>query len=190
MALDAPTATVIAACIGATTTISAAILGYWTRGRASQVNVLAGIEALINSSDVPMYFTDTALRILFCNDAFVELLDCDRSGLVGTDVAKVTKDFSLPLIPEPLRPKAEEHQRSLRDKVLGDMAPHSEAVVYFDCRHVSGGRYRSIYRIWVHADKTKATPTGKPVGLLVLLHVEEISERTLNAEIAKTGRKE
>jgi hypothetical protein len=81
MSIDAPTATIVAAGLIAGATIAAAAIGY-RKGRASRADdespspigrLLPGIHAIIDSSNVPMYFTDQHLT---CSIAIARFVNC------------------------------------------------------------------------------------------------------------------
>jgi hypothetical protein len=110
-------------------------------------------------------------------------MDTVRSSLVGEHISNILQRFALPRCPEVLRRCLEKQQEGLIGRILSDLAPHSEATVFFDNRGLIGTRYNGLYRLWVHADKVSPDPTGAPVGVFVSFRVEQIEEKALQVAI-------
>ena len=136
--------------------------------------VKRGIVAIINSTNLPMYFLDTELIVQHCNDNLTSLIDSPASAIIGQHVTEVIGRFGQ-RVPAARRDKFLEMQRALTDRVAADLGPHTEAVEYIDNRELLGNRYDGLYRVWIHADMICAQDGGDYLGVFVVFHTERLS---------------
>lgn len=137
-------------------------------------NELDGLRILVDSSDLPMYFTDTDLRVLHCNDALC--------ALIGTTPPKIERKhistgllemFSL-RVPPSRRPKFKEDQMALIGKAAKDFVPHADRIEFIDNSDLEGGRYRGLFKVWAHADEIRNAERSEDIGTFVIFRVEEV----------------
>jgi hypothetical protein len=142
-----------------------------------------GIVALIDSSNLPMYFLDSELVVQHCNDHFASLIDSEATAVVGEHVSELIGRFAQ-RVPETRRAPFLEMQRKLVNRVESDLGPHTEAVDYVDNRALLGSRYEGLYRVWIHADKIRAQKGGDYQGVFVVYRVERLSDEAEIPELA------
>jgi hypothetical protein len=141
----------------------------------SSVAEFVGLRALIQSSNLPMYLTDTNLNVVCCNHQFAELLNCEKSALDGKHLLKMV-DYFAQRVPRPRRAKFVSDQKALINKSMSEYSPHAERVEYIDNRDLPGNNYNFLMRVRIHADKVRATTTGKELGIFVIYYLEKVDE--------------
>jgi hypothetical protein len=136
--------------------------------------VKRGITAVIDSSNLPMYFLDSELIVQHCNDHLASLIDSNASAVIGQHVTELIGRFGQ-RVPAFRRDAFLEMQHALANRVASDLGPHTEAVEYVDNRNLLGSRYDGLYRVWIHADKICAQKGGDYLGVFVVYHTERLS---------------
>ncbi len=141
--------------------------------------VKQGIIKLIDSSNLPMYFTDANLVVLHCNDHLASLIDSTPRAVIGHPIIDLIERFGR-RVPEKRRQPFLDYQRSLAVRVADDLGPHTEATEYVDNRDLLGSHYDGLYRVWIHADKILTESGGDVLGVFVVYRPERLFE---NSEI-------
>jgi PAS domain-containing protein len=134
-----------------------------------------GLKALIDSSNLPMYLTDTNLVMISCNARLAELLNCERSALEGQHLLTTLEYFGK-RVPGSRRREFLRKQRDLIGKAMSDLAPHAEYTEYIDNRDLHGTTYNDLFRIHIHADKVIGLETKYEIGTFVSYTVTKVDQ--------------
>lgn len=120
-----------------------------------------GIEAIIQASDLPMYFTDNDSIVRFVNKRLTTLLGLKATELTGRSVSVLVDRF--------VSFASEERQVELRRKqdffLQHGLPDHAEEDDLIDLRHLIGNRYQGIQRVWISADRIYNPNTEMPIGV-------------------------
>lgn len=131
-----------------------------------------GIDAVIQASDLPMYFTDNDFIIRFFNKRLTMLLGFKENELAGQSVAVIVDRF-ISLAPEHRRSELQHKQNLLGELGLPD---HCEEDDLIDLRHMVGNRYQGIQRVWISADRVYHPITKATVGHFLIFRPHLIEQ--------------
>jgi len=124
-----------------------------------------GINALIQASDLPMYFVDNEFRIRFYNAQLAAILGFKKKELDGKDLNSLVDRFTS-LAPEDRRNEL----RARQDNLVGLGVPdHCEEEHVIDLRKHAGSRYQGLQKVWISADRVYFPQSGEPLGVFVVL---------------------
>jgi|GEM_PF-5746382 len=130
-----------------------------------------GIDALMDSSNWPMFFTDLNRIVLRCNGQLGHLLDCTAADFEGKQVWPLIERLA-EQVPAPRRDAFIQRQRDLQKKYDAKLHPHSDEFEYLDTtHHPASNLWRGKYKMWIHADRLRIE--GQEVGYLVVYHLEK-----------------
>jgi PAS domain-containing protein len=136
--------------------------------------VPAGLDALMDSSNWPMFFTDLNRVVIRCNRHLGQLLDSSEQDFEGKSVRGLIERLAQQ-VPEPRRGAFLKRQRDLQDEYDAKLHPHSDEFEYLDTtRHPVSSGWRGKYKLWIHADRIKLD--GKEVGYFVMYRTERIDQ--------------
>jgi hypothetical protein len=102
-----------------------------------------------------------------------ELFDTDFEAFIGKHTKKLF-DTLIQRVPEKHRATTLQRQKAIANKILSDLAPHSEDMVVIDNRDLQGNRYQAYNQVWIHADKVRACEGSETIGLFVVYHVNPL----------------
>jgi hypothetical protein len=137
-------------------------------------NELDGLRILVDSSDLPMYFTDSDLRVLHCNDALCALIDTTPPKIEGRHISTGLLEMFILRVPLSRRAEFKKNQMALIGKAAKDFVPHADRIEFIDNSDLEGGRYRGLFKVWAHADKIRNAERSEDIGTFVIFRVEEV----------------
>lgn len=139
------------------------------------------IEAIIRSSNAPMFFCDNDLNIVYCNDQFERLLNAGRP-LKGQPASHAV-DLFVERVPPGRREGFLKRQEILFERLLSDRNPNCEDIEYIDNRDLEGSSYQGLYKAWIHADCVRVG--GERIGVFIFYHVTKLQYYEFPHDISK-----
>ena len=133
---------------------------------------LTGAKNVVDSSNLPMYLTDSNLTVVHCNDRLANIIDSDIHAIVGKHLIELVRRFG-DRVPKDRQAHFMKRQQSIVNRALSDLATHSEDVDIIDNSDLAGNSFQGRFRVWIHADKIKGKG-GKSAGLFVIYHPERL----------------
>ena len=125
-----------------------------------------GINAVIQASDLPMYFVDNNCKLKFYNQQLATILCLKKAELDGKDLKTVVDQF-VKLAPDETRDELQSKQKFLMESGVPD---HCEEEHVIDLRRMVGNRYRGLQRVWISADRVYFPGKDQPLGLFIVYH--------------------
>ena len=191
--MEAPTATVIGAAMTTLAAITAAVISNWKRLHERQAAdderaaaIPEGLEALIESSNWPMFFADLDRKIQKCNLHLAQLLDTPRSELEGKSGSNLVERL-IQQAPKDRREEFRRRQSQLQVAYDQKRHPNSDEVEFLDTTsHPLNNLWRGKFRVSIHADRVAWK--GRDVGYFVIYHAERVTKipAAKDSEAAKT----
>jgi len=129
-----------------------------------------GINALIQSSALPMYFVDNDLKIKFHNNQLSTFLCFNKTEVYGMDLQTLVDRF-IDLAQDDTREELKKKQKLLLESSIPD---HCEEEDIIDLRKKAGNQYQGLQRVWVSADRVYFPGNAEPLGLFVVYHPAKI----------------
>lgn len=133
---------------------------------------LVGLRALIQSSNLPMYFTDTKLNVVWCNLSLADLLNTQKSKLEGKHL-KEALNYFVERVHESRREQCRIDQKKLIKLSMAEYSPHATREEYIDNRDLRGNTHEGLMRVRIHADKVR-TINDEELGIFVVFFLEKI----------------
>ena len=137
--------------------------------------IMLGIKRLVECTDIPMYFADAGLCVLFSNKPFATLLDLSVAGITGQHISAIIEKL-VNIAPVERRMALRKKQLLLLDKVAHDLTDHCEENEILDHRNMAGNRYQGLNRVWISCDKVYTKKQNKLIGVFVVYHVDPIKD--------------
>jgi len=131
-----------------------------------------GINAVIQASDLPMYFVDNDYQVKFFNEQLASILCLKRSDLEGKNLQTIVDQF-VKLAPDDTREELKAKQDFLVEAGVPD---HCEEEHVIDLRKMVGNRYRGLVRVWISADRVYFPGEDKPLGIFVVYHPTKVED--------------
>jgi len=142
----------------------------------------SGIEALIDSSSIPLYLTDQNLNVIYCNKQFAFLMDSNINAIINRHITDLLDHFAL-RVHEKIRDKFIVEQKELMLRSQKGTRSHADYTTIIDNRDLPGSPYSGTYRLWIHSDKIADGPDKKIIGAFVIFHLDELEEGSLQPAV-------
>jgi len=176
-AFDKPLIKVIGwgfAVMAATFTIHDYALSYFDKGSIINWGNNPAIKDLVESSSLPMYFTDCNMKIKYCNKEFAAFANLAKDKINGLDVSNII-EHAKEFVPLKSRKKFRSEQMALLDKARTKDQPSADYVTVMDFSNHPNHSYRGKYKVKMHVDKVlSSSKEGKELGHFVIIVNERL----------------